>query len=348
MLDLSQKTVLVTGATGLIGSHIVDALMDMGDVDVIALSRDGEKLRRGFAEYLERTNFHYIAQDICDPIRLPEGTGVDVIFHAASLVGGKGTASRPLEAIDPNIFGTRNCLDLLLRQKEAAGISGRLVLFSSVTVYGNTSREDITVTEDDTETTEKLDAKSAPYSQSKRMAEVMALAYHRQFGIDVVIVRPSTVYGPSRFIPHTLFYDFIESALSGQDILINNPAAPRRDNIYVDDAVSGILCVCRNGISGQAYNVSSSGEKGNYAAVDEIAQMVADAIHDLMPRSAAAKVVYGKPTTGARSAGIKLDNGKLKSLGWKLAVDMEDGIMRAAANRVRGNSRHGNGKNGGI
>lgn len=331
MLTFSNKTVLVTGAAGLIGSHIVDALMAMGDVKVIALSRTGEKLERGFAEYLGNPNFSRIARDVCEPIDLP--CAVDFIFHAASLVGGRPTAERPMDAINPNLLGTRNCLDLLLRQREAVGINGRLVLFSSVTIYGNTGQSDITVTEDDTNVTERLDTASAPYSQSKRMAEVIALAYCRQFGADVVIARPSTVYGPARYASGTVFYDFIDRAFAGEDIIINNPAAARRDNIYIDDAVSALLCVCQKGVSGQAYNVSSNGEKGNFAAVDEIARQIAASVNALSAAPREVSVRYGETRASKRSAGVKLDNAKLKALGWELKVSMEEGVKRTVSAR---------------
>lgn len=324
MLTFSDKTVLVTGATGLIGSHIVDALMAMGDVKVIALSRSKEKLESGFAEYLNNPNFSYIAQDVCEPIDL--SVTVDIIFHAASLVGGKPTAMRPMDAINPNLLGTQNCLDLLLRQRETTCVNGRMVLFSSVTIYGNTEQHDVTVTEDDTAVTERLDTTSAPYSQSKRISEVIALAYYRQFGIDVVIVRPSTVYGPTRFTSGTVFYDFLERAFAGQDIMINNPCAARRDNIYIDDAVSALLWICQKGASGQAYNVSSNGEKGNFAAVDEIAQQIADSVNMQLAGSHKVSVMYGESQASKRNAGIKLDNTKLKTLGWELQISMEEGI----------------------
>lgn len=329
MLTFSNKTALVTGATGLIGSHIVNALMAMGDVRVVALSRTEEKLKCCFKKYLGNPNFSFIAQDVCKPIDLP--VPVDFVFHAASLVGGKPTAVRPMDAINPNLLGTQNCLDLLLRQREATGISGRMILFSSVTVYGNTGQYDITVMEDDTAVTERLDTASAPYSQAKRMSEVIALAYYRQFGIDVVIARPSTVYGPTRFMSNTVFYEFVECAFAGKNIIINNPTAARRDNIYVDDAVSALLCVCQNGVSGQTYNISSNGDKGNFAAVDEVAQQIAVSVNEYFGGPQMVNVVFRESRQEKRNAGIKLDNTKLKSLGWQLQISMEEGIKRTVS-----------------
>ena len=232
-LESSGKTVLITGATGLIGSHIVDSLMAQGDVKVIALSRSADKLKTGFAEYIGEPNFSYIAQDISEPIQLPEGVTVDVIFHAAGPMENKIVANRPVDVIMPNLIGTVNCFEMMRMQRERTGICGRVVLFSSVTIYGNTTGDDITVTETDTDVTERPDGASACYSQSKRMSEVIAHAYRKQYGLDVVIARLSTVYGDTRFKPDSAFFEFIGKAVSGSDIIVNSPGARRRDNIYI-------------------------------------------------------------------------------------------------------------------
>ena len=99
MNNFSGKTVLVTGATGLIGSNIVDKFMSMGDVKVIALSRNKDKLERVFDKYLSRTNFSYIAKDICGPLDLSER--IDCIFHAASPISGAVISEQPVNVILP-------------------------------------------------------------------------------------------------------------------------------------------------------------------------------------------------------------------------------------------------------
>lgn len=326
MLTFDQKTVLVTGATGLIGSHIVDALMAMGTVRVVALSRSKEKLEAGFAEYFSDHNFACLAQDISAPLYVQEH--IDFIFHAAGPMEGKIIANSPVDVINPNLIGTKNCLDLLRRQESENGLRGRMVVFSSVTVYRNLTDHDLSVCEGDTAITEALDAKNAPYSQSKRMAEVLALAYHKQYHIDVVLARLSTIYGDTRFRPDTAFFEFIRKAVAGEDIVLNGVGMPRRDNIYIDDAVSALLTVCQKGVDGEAYNVSSYAEQDNFAAVDEIAQAIAVAANKKFGRDGAnaVKVHY---KDDVRNPGLMLDNTKLKSLGWTLKTSLEQGIINA-------------------
>lgn len=101
----------------------------------------------------------------------------------------------PLEVMKPNIMGAINCLEFLKKQKEERSVSGRMVIFSSVTIYGNITGNDLVVGEEDTQVTIPLDASNAIYSQSKRMSEVISRAYSKQYGLDIVIARLSTVYG---------------------------------------------------------------------------------------------------------------------------------------------------------
>ncbi len=324
MDKFKDKTVLITGATGLIASHIVDRFMDQGDVKVIALSRSEQKLSTGFKEYKNNPNFTYIAQDVSNPINIEER--IDYIFHAAGPMEGKIIRERPMDVINPNINGLINCLELLRKQKAEYGTSGRVVLFSSVTVYGNISDEEITVSENYTRVTDNLGAISAPYSQSKRMIEVIALAYARQFGVDVVIPRFATVYGPTRFIPDTAFYEFIRKGILGENITLNSSNLPRRDNIYIDDAVEAVLTVAAKGENMEAYNISSNGDLGNYASVDEIAEVVACVSNKIFGRSI--EVNYKIGDGGKRALGFKMSNEKLKDLGWRVSNSLERGIAK--------------------
>lgn len=330
MKEFSQKTVLVTGATGLLGSHLVDTFMAMGDVRVIALSRNENKLKEGFKEYINNSRFSYVAANVIEDFSLAINEIVDYIFHAASPMERKLVERNPVEVIMPNLFGTINCIHLLSRQKEVSGRAGRLVLFSSVTVYANYEDKERTVLERETNITEYLDSLNAPYSQSKRISEVIVQAYRRQYGLDAVIARLSTVYGNTRYCPDTAFYQFIDTALLNEDIVMNASGIGRRDNIYIDDAIEGLLKICAFGEDGEAYNISSNGEQGNFAAIDEIGQMIADDINKRYGhlRENEICVKYRDGGNNPRKTGLKLDNSKLKQLGWKVKTSLEEGIHK--------------------
>lgn len=256
MCEYSGRTVLVTGATGLIGSTIVHTLLEIGDVRVIAVSRSQDKLNTCFDRYAENPHFSMIAQDVSQPFCVKEP--VHYIFHAAGPIAGDIIRQKPLQIIFPNLLGLQNCLELLQKQREHWGILGRLIIFSSATVYGHRGLDNIAVREEDTQFAEALNEKTAAYSETKRMAEVLGLAYAREYAMDVVIARFSYVYGYSEIEPATAFFDIANKVLCGEDIEILNPNQTMLDYIFVTDAVNGVLRIGAQGRCGEAYNISSN------------------------------------------------------------------------------------------
>lgn len=325
MNNFNGKTVLVTGATGLIGSNLCQEILNKSTAKVIALSRSKDKLEKGFSKYLSSENFSYIAKDICEPLDLPER--IDCIFHAASPISGTIISEQPVNVILPNIDGIKNCLDFMKNQEQKHGIKGRVIVFSSATVYSNTTASDRIVSENDTECETKINAPNAPYAESKRMSEILASAYCKQYGVDAVIARIGYVFGYCKELPNTAFYNFMKTALSGQNITINNPSMARRDNIYINDVISGLFTLYENGLSGEAYNISSAGEKNNYAAADEMADIITDIVNK---EKLTGKTVNVKFLSEAKSRqpGIILCNEKLKSLGWSPKYSLYDGISK--------------------
>lgn len=313
---LEGKTILVTGATGLLGSHLVGECLDRG-ARVIALGRRKEKLESCFAKYLDHPDFECIAADVSE-FPLPEDP-IDYVFHAAGPIERTVIEKTPLQVIEPNVFATKRLLDMLYGQKKTLGISGRMVVFSSSTVYGSPNmRREGAVAEQDTEFTEGLDSYNAPYSQSKRMAEVLARAYWKQFGVDVVIGRFGYLYGYNTHHAMTAFFEFMDRASHGEPIIIHSTRLARRDNIYVSDAVSGLLTIALKGQPGETYNISANAQEGNYAAVDEMANIMAELAGPPV------RVVSDGPIE--HLPGLILDNRKLGDLGWSLQTDIKSGI----------------------
>lgn len=319
MNTFERKTILVTGATGVIGSNLVDRLMTMSPAKVIVTGRNEKKLESTFQEYVNRDDFVIVQHDAAMPI--PSGIqDVDYIFHAAGPMERDIVLNSPVNVIMPNVVGTINMMEFLRKQEALTGKRGRVIVFSSVTVYNNIGTEDYNAIESETTNAVSLDAPTACYAESKRMSEVIARSYAKQYDLNTVIARFSTVYGPTRNVPDTAFYEFISKSVRGENIVVNSSAAPRRDNIYVDDAINGLICVALTGESGEAYNISSGGELGNYAAVDDIAKVAADVA------AKGSKVIY-RTEGGLKKGGMTLNNSKLKSLGWSLHYSLEAGII---------------------
>lgn len=317
-MDFSNKTVLVTGATGLIGSHIVDTLMNFSGVKVIASVRNRMKLEQMFSNYIGKENFSYIVHDISTS-EIAINETIDYIFHTAGPISGNIINHQPVDVISPNLDGLKNCLDFLRKQQK-----GRLVLFSSATIYSRALQSDTIVSEDDTTITDSLNNPQAMYSQTKRMCELLGKAYMKQYGVDVVIARIAYVYGYTKAFPDTAFYQFITKAIAGENIQLNAASFVNRDNIYIQDAVSGLLQICLYGKCGETYNVSSGGELGNYTSIDVIAKHIARAVNQQLHSNVG--VNYLHPDKINCLPGIVLDNNKLKKLGWCLETEISRGI----------------------
>lgn len=322
MNGLRDKTALITGATGLIGSNLVERLLKEG-AKVIAIGRNEKKLKNVFEDKLDDINFSYIVEDISEKISDKAGR-VDLIFHAAGPIAGKEIREQPINVIEANLSGIKNCLEYLRCQKEKSGIAGRLIVFSSITVYGNSFPKGKLAAEDDTCITDSLNSASVPYSESKRMVEVIAQAYYRQYDIDSVIVRIGYVYGYTKQNPDTAFYEFIGKAVRGEDIILSHSGMARRDNIYISDVINALIILCVKGEAGEVYNVSSAGEKGNFKAIDEIAALIASGVdcHGNHVR------VIKDRKNERRKQGVVADNRKLKALGWSLEIGIEEGIRQ--------------------
>lgn len=316
------KNILVTGATGLIGYNLVCRLLKEGVSTLYATGRSLKKLEATFEDYSGNGILKLIAHDAAAALPA-EIKDVDYIFHAAGPMERDIVLNRPVDVILPNIQGVINCLELLKDQEKQTGRKGRLVAFSSVTVYDNPTQDNYVATEDVTNYASSLDAPTACYSESKRMTEVIAKAYSKQYGVDTVIARFSTVYGPTKNVPDTAFYEFIKKAIKGDDIVLNGVGLPRRDNIYIDDAIEGLLLVALKSMKGESYNISSNGDKGNFVAVDELAQIIANECN----RSGAKPMVFLKPFTD-RKPGLRLDNKKIKGLGWNVKISILEGISK--------------------
>lgn len=316
-----DKQILVTGGTGLIGYNLSLKLLAMPIAKLFVTGRSISKLSDTFND-IKDGRLMLIEHDASNPIP-SEIDNIDIIFHAAGPMEREIVQNRPVDVVLPNIIGTTNLLELLRKQTDNGGNKSRIVIFSSVTVYNNITDKDLSVQETDTCQAISLDASNACYAESKRMSEVIAKAYHKQYGIDAVIARFSTVYGFTKNIPNTAFFEFINKAIAGNNIILNGAGFPRRDNIYINDAVDGLLAIACNGQSGESYNISSGGELGNFAAVDEIANVIAETASELLGKKPVEVVTNSELP---RKPGLSLDNTKIKSLGWSLETSMKEGI----------------------
>lgn len=315
---LSNKTILISGATGMIGTCLIDVLMlrneiRKSDIHVIAMSRNESRARERLGKYWNQMDFEYISCDINETI--PECGHIDYVIHAASNTHPLQYSEDPVGTIASNIIGTKNLLDY------AVSHGARHFCFvSSVEVYGE-NRGD----------TEKFDegylgwidcnTLRAGYPESKRVGETLCNAYDKTYGLEFSIPRLSRVYGPTMLLSDTkAISQFIKKAAAGEDIVLKSEGKQKYSYTFVTDAAAGILYTILQGEKGQAYNVA-----------DEESDITLKDLAQTLARIANTKVIFELPDEKERrgySTATKamLNADKLKKLGWNAQVHMSEGL----------------------
>ena len=246
---LKGKRVLITGATGLIGVHLTDVLMRLGDVKVIAVGRNKEKARERLGEFFGHPDFSFLEQDVLDPF--PEELTVDIIIPLASNTHPLAYSRYPVETVLINVRGAENALSLAQK-------CGAMVLYpSTVEVYGSSDGKE-SFSETDTGRL-NLATSRACYTESKRVSEALCQSYLSEYGVESKIVRLPRVFGPTMLGSDTkASSQFIIKSLRRENVVLKSKGDQFFSYSYVSDAVAAILFILLHGKTGEAYNLSSS------------------------------------------------------------------------------------------
>ena len=319
--NLRGRTVLVTGASGMIPSYVVYTLlglndaMDMG-IHVLALVRNEEKARRIFGSVLEREDICLIAQDVTLPLDVD--CPVDYIIHGASSARPSEHKAAPTSTIRANLVGTFNLLDLAAKESSAG-----FVLMSSSEVYGTVGSNIESISETDYGYLDCLNPRSC-YSEGKRAAETICASFKAEHGIDCRIVRFAHIYGPGLGLNDgRVQADFAANVYRGENIVMKSDGSSKRAYTYVADAVSGLFYALLKG-SDMAYNVADS---DNVISIRQLAEaFIASSPEkhlELVIDIPAAQAGLYNPAKF-----IGLDNSKIKALGWSPKVGIAEGARR--------------------
>lgn len=301
---------------------------------ILALGRSKQKLEATFAAITDN-RLELVCQGSSSSLPLNFDFAVDYLFHAGGPQERDIVINKPLEVINANIHGLINCADFLLNQEQIYRKKGRLIVFSSLTIYALSDKATVrVVTESDTNNAGTLSNPTTVYSDAKRMSELIASGYNRTFDLDYVTCRISTVYGPSHAPTKTAFFEFIRNANTSTDITVNEHYGMQRDNIFIDDAIFGILYAAIKGTTGEAYNISSSGDLNHFCSVGEIATLIATIANERSENARPISVTYKTESNANRTFGVKLCNKKLKNLGWEIKTSHQSGI-RLSLQRLR-------------
>jgi nucleoside-diphosphate-sugar epimerase len=316
--ELRNKSVFITGATGLVGSMLVRCLCAAPvGITVIAHVRNEQKARAMFGDLPVR----YCVGDVTSPIHY-EGA-VDHILHTASVTASRTFVTQPVDTLMTAIDGTRNLLEFA-REKAAES----MVYVSSMEAFGITDPALERVTEKDLGYIDILSVRSS-YSEGKRICECLCAAYAAQYGVHVRIARLAQTFGAgvSR-ADGRVFAQFTKSCLEGRDIVLHTEGKSMGNYCYTADCIRGLLTIALKGEDGNAYTVVNPSTS---MQIRQVAKLVSDTLTE-----GKTQVIFDIPESAltygyAPDVTMRLSGDKLMALGWQPEVDLPEMFRRLAA-----------------
>lgn len=320
--NINNKSIMLSGATGLIGSFLIDVVMNKNINDnhncmIYALGRSEEKFKNRFSKYIDNPLLKFRQYDIKQQLHFNELGTVDYVLHLASNTHPMLYSTDPIGTITTNIIGVQNMLDFAVEHNAT-----RFAFASSNEMYGE-NRGDVELFDEDYCGYINCNTLRAGYPESKRCGEALCQAYRSQKGLDVVIPRITRTYGPTMLMSDTkAISQFIKKSIAGEDIVLKSAGTQYYSYTYVADAVSGLLYVLLCGENGEAYNIA-----------DESGDIMLKDLADIIAKASGKKVVYEIPdeveAAGySKATKARLNGNKLKALGWKPKYDIKTGIER--------------------
>ena len=316
--ELGGKTILITGANGLICSAIVDLLIRYNEtnkesIKIIAAGRSKERVEKRFGSFSQKSYFEFISYDALDP-SFDYNQRADFIIHGASNASPGRIINEPVETMTANYTGL---LALLNYAKTAS--AERLLYISSSEVYGKKEKSE-PFGEDEYGFIDLLNPRSS-YPLSKRAAECLCVSYSEEYDVDSVIVRPGHIYGPTASdSDNRVSSSWAFEAASGKDLVMKSDGAQIRSYVYCLDCASAILTVLLKGERSCAYNIS------NPTSIITIRQMA-----ELLSQAGGVSLVLEVPTDDEKKAFNPMLNSSLNSdslmrLGWHGCFDAKEGF----------------------
>ena len=314
---IAHKTLVLSGATGMIGSFLTDVLLERKDLDcrIIALTRSVEKAEARFSGHAGNLEFvKYDVKDSFDPGRI---CSADYVLHLASNTHPLQYSTDPIGTITTNIIGLQNMLEFAVSDNAC-----RFAFASSNEIYGE-NRGDTELFDESYCGYIDSNTMRAGYPESKRCGEALCQAYRAQKGLDVVIPRFTRTYGPTMLASDTkAISQFIKKGVDGEDIVLKSAGTQYYSYQYVADSVSGLLFILLCGENGAAYNIA---DESSDITLRDLAGIIAG----INGRQVVFEIPDAVEAAGySRATKARLDGSRLKALGWKPRYTIKTGIER--------------------
>ncbi len=308
--SLNHSKILITGASGLIGSMLAKTLVEARkaydlDLTILGQIRNAEKAKDVFGGYSDSLDFVFTDDVPCD-----------YVIHTVSPTASKYFIEHPAETIKTSVGTAMSMLETARKNKAT------VVYLSSMEQYGVPSEKGMIMTEDRIGTIDHLNIRSS-YSESKRLCECLCVAYAAEYGVNVKIARLAQTFGAGIPLSDSRMpMQFARSVIYKRDIILHTPGKSVCNFVYLSDAIHAILLLLQKGEAGQAYNVCNDKET---RTVLDIAKLVAA---DVAKGKISVLIELIENMGYAPDNTMRLNSDKLYSLGWKPDVGMKEAYIR--------------------
>lgn len=308
------KTVVVTGATGLIGKTLVGALLARerlkpSGMRVVALVRNVQRLEEAFGKNPALVALEWHAEDAhVDEDKIPHA---DFVFHCANMTDSASFVQKPVEVIKTTVNGAQAMLDLAHRTGAC------MCLLSTMETYGEVVGSEA-VSEDQGGFLDAMVVRNS-YPEAKRFDECMCAAYASEYDTRAVVVRLVQTFGPGVDpADGRVFAYFARQALAGEDIVMLTKGDKQNAYLYTADAATALLVAAAKGEAGQAYNAAND---QTFCSVRHMAQLVAEHLGD--GRCAVRFEIDPEAAKRFRKGSVlNLNTERLRALGWSPKADL--------------------------
>ena len=315
---LKNKTVMITGASGMVGSYMLYVLLMLNDekhygIKVDAVMRNVNKLPE---EVRNREDVNVVVADVTKDI--PDVGDIDYIIHAASPASPLIMQNQPVETIAANTIGTFKTLELA-KEKNAEGY----LFISSREIYGQPDEGQEFFYENTYGFVDQLNPRSC-YSEGKKAEETMCVCFHEEYGLNTKIARLAHTYGPGMSIyDGRVQADFLKNVYHNEDIVLKSEGTAVRTYTYIADAIAGMYRILLDS-EDIVYNI---GNEAGKVSIRDLAEILVS----IYPERGL-KLVFDIPEGGTKGTapytlGI-LSSEKLRKLGWNPKYSVKDGFKR--------------------